>query len=206
MTDQLPGEQVQTPPQQPQATTDYEARYKGMVPVVEKLTLENRQLKEQLATAISEREQLSGQLTLKDTEKTVAVGERDKIVQQLTEAKSQTEAELKRLKALELKVKVANKLQSPDLISIVDSIPSVEDEEALTSLMQNITNWGSTLVKEREKELLAGVTPPVTTADVTPSLPASTDEWVRYVAQVEPGEEKNKRYELWRQWEISQHK
>src|SRR5512142_2397153 len=81
---------VQVPQQQARnssseaPSTDWKARYDGLVRKVEELTLTNRSLNDQLAAKTSELEQLRGQLVVKDAEKSTTVGERDKLLQQIT--------------------------------------------------------------------------------------------------------------------------
>lgn len=207
-------EQQETPPAQPSSSApapqavDWEARYKGAVPTMEKLTIENRNLRDQQAQVTSKLEQLQAQLELKGTEKSVAVGERDKTIEQLLTEKSQLQAEVDRLKAVEMKVRVANKIGDPSLISIIDTIPSVADEEALETLMTSVSNWGSGKVKDREQELMAGEnmpsTPPTTPI---PDLPTNIAGWQDYVNQAELGsQEREKRMEAWKDWGLSQQK
>lgn len=184
---------------------NWEARYKGMVPIVEKLTSEKRTLQEQLDKKTSEYEQLSAQLGLKDAEKQAAVTERDKQLQQLLEAQTTNEAEIKRLKSLEMKVQVANELKEPRLLAIVDSIPSVEDKEALTTLMKNIANWGEDIVQKREKEILAGVTEQTQSVAPVQEMPSDNAGWQKYLEGAPLGStEREQRYEAWRQWGMSQ--
>lgn len=204
--DQQPSGQPVAPAPPTPAGENWELRYKGMVPVVEKLTLDNRNLQAQLTALASEKEQLAAQLGLKDTEKSAAVGERDKQLQQLIQTQTSLEQEMARLKALELKVKVANKIGDPGLMAIADSIPSVADEEALTTLMKNISEWGQSAARQREAEILAGVTKPVVSVEA-PALPNSIDAWQKYVNDADLGTpEREKRMNAWRDWGLSLNK
>lgn len=210
MTEEIPPVQQvpATPaqPAQPPAPTtpavDYEARYKGMVKKVEELTLSLREKDGQLATKASEIERLTSELTMKDTEKTVAVGERDKQLNDLVTSKSQLETELAELRALKAKVEVANELGNPSLLAIVDTIPNVQDKEVLKTLMGNISSWGSAQVKAREEQLLAGTTPDVSATATTPvELPTTSEAWQAFVNQAELGTpERDQRMNAWRDW------
>jgi len=192
MTDGLtPAEQDQTPLQQatpppaqtpPGAPEGYieKARFDGLVRKVEELTLANRAATEQLALKTSEIEQLKGQLTVKETEKTVAVGERDKLLQDKVQQLSSMEAELAELRGVKLKLEVAKELGRPELMKIIDRIPNLTDKEALKTVMGDFATFADDLVKEREKQLLAGITPPVSQS-AAKALPASNQAWEAHV-------------------------
>ncbi len=187
---QVPGEQVtQTPPPQQTGSsngnvvpTDWEARYKGLVKKVEELTLANRGLTDQLAGKTSELEQLRGQLVVKDTEKQVSVSERDKLLQQTVQEKTTLEAKLAELQGLALKVEVINELGRPELLKIANRLPAMTDKEALKVVLQDFAGFADELVQKREKDLLAGVTPPLSSAgNVKPGLPGSEGEWESHI-------------------------
>lgn len=191
MTEEMhvPGEQVTTPgttvphpPQQTASSTDWEARYKGLVKKVEELTLSNRTVNEQLASKTSELEQLRSQLVVKDAEKSASVGERDKLLQQTTTEKIALEAKLAELQGLALKVEVINELGRPELLKIANRLPSMTDKEALKVVLQDFAGFADELVQRREKDLLAGVTPPLSSAgNVKAALPASDGEWESHI-------------------------
>lgn len=168
------------PPQPAGAPEGYieKARYDGLVRKVEELTLRNRDLEGQLAAQSSEVEQLKGQLAIKDTEKTVAVGERDNKLQTVLQENAALQAELTELRGLKLKVKVINDLKRPELLRIADKIPSLQDEEALKTVMQDFAGFADDLIKQREQQLLSGVTPPLGPGNVTPSEPESERGWL----------------------------
>lgn len=181
---QTPVEQVapQTPPQQGQNPVDWKARYDGLVRKVEELTLANRALNEQLAAKTSEMEQLRGQLVVKDTEKQVSVSERDKLLQQAVQEKQALEAQLAELKGLALKVEAINELGRPELLKIAGRLPSMTDKEALKTVLQDFAGFADELVQKREKDLLAGVTPALSSAgNVKTGLPASENEWENHI-------------------------
>jgi uncharacterized small protein (DUF1192 family) len=183
---------------------NWEARYKGMVKKVEELTLSSKATQEQLAAKTSDIERLEAELGLKETEKSVAVSERDKQLNEIVQSNQSLTSELERLRALELKVKVANEIGSPEMLAIVDSIPNVSDEEALTSLMKNISDWGNEKVKARETELLAGVTPDITATPAQVEVPQSNEDWQEYVNQAEFNTpEREQRMNAWRDWGLS---
>ncbi len=183
---QTPGEQAgsTTPPQQgtnanqQSSSVDWKARYDGLVRKVEELTLTNRSLNDQLTGKTSELEQLRGQLVVKDAEKATTVSERDKLLQAITQEKTAIESELAELRGLKLKVEAIQELGRPELLKIAHRIPGMTDKEALKTVLQDFTGFADELVQAREKQLLAGVTPPLSIAGNTRSaLPQSEGEW-----------------------------
>ena len=170
-----------TPPADPPAGYIEQARYNGLVKKVEELTLKLRETEGQLAAKTSEHEQLNEQLAIKDTEKTVAVGERDKALQTSLEENQALAAELNELRALKLKIEVAKDLNRPDMVAILDRLPNLTDKEALTTVAQDFLKWGDGLVSEREKQLSAGVTDPISPVTTAPAKPTSSEGWEQYV-------------------------
>lgn len=175
-----PEEQVaQTPPS---AGENWEARYKGIVKKVEELTLANRSVNEQLAAKNSELEQLRGQLTVKDAEKAATVGERDKLLQSITQEKVGLEAKLAELQGLALKVEVIRELGRPELLKISDKLPAFTDKEALKTVLQDMAGFADEQVQKRERDLLSGVIPGVSIAGNQKSgVPGSEAEWERHI-------------------------
>jgi hypothetical protein len=173
-----------------QAPTGYveQARFTGMVQKVEQLTLANRGLTDQLALKSSEIEQLKAQLSLKDTEKTVAISERDKQLQSAVQTASAAEAELNTLRALKLKVETAKKLNRPDLLRIIDSIPNLTDGEALETVLKEFAGFADAAATEREKQLLAGSTPGSSSLQTKiASTPANEADWNRHIESLPLG-------------------
>jgi len=158
-----------------------QARYNGLVKKVEELTLKTRELEGQLAAKNSEYEQLNEQLAIKDTEKTVAVGERDKALQTSLTENQALQAELNELRALRLKLEVAKDLKRPDMVAILDRLPNLTDKEALTTVAKDFLNWGDQLVSDREKQLVAGMTDPISPVSTSPAKPATASGWEDYV-------------------------
>lgn len=203
---QAPGQQVDTPAQQVDtnpgsAPVDWEARYKGSVATIEKLTLENRGLKTELEAKSSELEQLRIQLGQKDTEHQVAVVERDKQIQTITQAKAEADSELAELRALKMKVDVATELEHPELLKIAARIPNMNDAEALKGVMADFLGFADDMVKEREKQLLNGVTPGVAAVNQAPSAPSSKEAWVNKINSLPLGSpERAKAFDDYGDW------
>ena len=161
-----------TPPSE-----DYKKRFDGAVLKIQELTLKSRQIEAELAKKASEIEQLQAQLGLKDVEKTAAVGERDKQLQTYATTVQQLEAQLKALKALQLKIQVARKLNRPEVLRIIDSIPALDDEATLEAVMKDFLGFADDAAASREKQLLAGITPGVGAGAQAPSRPATPQGW-----------------------------
>jgi hypothetical protein len=181
------------PPVQQASSENWEQRYKGSVRKIEELTLRVRDLEGQLGAKSSDVEQIQSQLSVKDVEKDVAVGEYRKQLEKALQEKSQADAELGELRAFKAKIDLARELKAPHLIDIVDRIPYVTDPEAMKTIMNDFVGWGNTLVKEREAQLMAGVTPGVQ-AVASEVGPNSSNEWMKRIeAEVSPA----KRDKLW---------
>lgn len=190
-----------------QQQVDWKARFDGQVRKIEELTLRNRDLESQLAEKSSEIEQLRAQLALKDTEKSAAVGERDKTIQELVTSKSSLEEELARLRALALKVKVAKDIKRPDLLPVLDTIPDMSDEEALKNVLTTLSSYADNLVRERERQLLAGVTPAISAgAAEAPGVPKSEQEWQQFINSLPLGsKERGKAFDDYWNWLVAKH-
>lgn len=184
---QPPANPTPTPSGEPPAGYIEKARFDGLVRKVEELTLSNRALNEQLTTKSSEVEQLRGDLQIKDTEKTVAVGERDKALQTSMEENQSLQAELKELRALKLKLEVAKELKRPELVQILDRLPNLEDKEALEVVAKDMLGFADTLVQEREKQLTSGITPPIGNVSAGPATPSTPQAWENHINSLDLG-------------------
>lgn len=192
MTTQAPEQQVETPeqqaPTQTAPTENWEARYKGQQSALQRQANQITELQAQLTQKASELEQLRAQLELSSTEKTVAVSERDKNLTALTEKVQQLETELRGAKAVQMKVTAANKIGRPELISIIDSIPAIEDPELLEKVMSDIAGFADNVASAREKQILAGVTPTTGPGGgKVSSKPNSYEAWEAHVNSLDLG-------------------
>jgi hypothetical protein len=182
-----PDEQVSSRQQAPDGFIEL-VRYNGLVRKVEELTLSTRGLNDQLAAMSSENEQLKAQLGLAATEKTVAVGERDKQLQEKVQANMALEKELTELRGMKLKYDVIKKLNRPELIRIADKIPAMTDPDALEVVMKDFASFADEMVTAREKQLLAGITPGVNPTQATiAATPQSEADWDRHIESLPLG-------------------
>ncbi len=184
------------------------ARYNGLVRKVEQLTLDNRSLTEQLTAKSSETEQLRAQLSVKDTEKSAAVSERDKQLQEAIQSRTALESEVTELRALKLKLDTIRKLGRPELVKIADKIPNMTDAEALETVLKEFASFADEAATAREKQLLAGVTPGLGSAKSTaPGLPTSDAEWNAYIEKQPLGsEDRQKAWDSYWVWLETQNK
>jgi len=203
-----PGQPAPQAPAQP-APSGYieQARYTGAIQKIEELTITNRTLSEQLAAKTSEIEQLRTQLGVKDAEKSAAISERDKQIQSYVQQQSSAEKELGELRAMQLKMEVAKELGRLDLLKVADTIPAMTDREALKTVMGNIAGLVEEAVREREKQLMAGITAPIENGgQKTNPLPASAKDWDGYLASLTLGSpERERAMDAYWNWLAGQH-
>jgi hypothetical protein len=192
-TPATPGEQAPSRQQAPEGYIE-KPRFDGLVRKVEELTLSNRAFSDELAQKTSEIEQLKAQLGIKDTEKMVAVSERDKQLQEKVQKLTELEKENKELRALKLKLDVIKKIGRPELLKIADKIPAMDDPEALEVVMKDFAGFADELVQAREKQLLAGYTPGLNAAQSAAiGKPSTEAEWNRHVETFELGSPERQR-------------
>ena len=205
--DTTPDEQGNPHQQAPEGFIEI-ARYNGLVRKVEQLTLDNRSLNEQLTAKSSETEQLRAQLTMKDTEKSAAVSERDRQLQEAIQGRTTLESEIGELRALKLKMDTIRKLNRPDLVRIADKIPNMTDAEALETVLKEFASFADEAATTREKQLLAGVTPgPGSSKPASATLPSSDEAWNAHIEKQPLGsEERQKAWDQYWVWLETQNK
>ena len=189
-----PAEQVVTPPQQVAGTPpptpagdNWKARYDGLVIKVQELSLANQTLTGQLAQQSSVVEQLKAQLSIKDTEKSVAVGERDTRLQTALTENTTLTSELNSLRALKMQVEVANELGHPELMQIASSLPMMTDKEAMKTVMSSLSDFTAQQVKARETQLMSGMTPGVGGGGSAPAAPSTQASWLERINSLQLG-------------------
>jgi len=186
---------------------DWEGRYKGSVKLAERLTIANRTLTEQQQVQTSENEQLKTALASKEIEQTVAVGERDKNLETILTENATQASELVTLRAHKAKVDLVKELGHPELISILDSIPTMSDPEMQKTVMMDFVQFREEGVQEREKSLLSGITPPVTPIVDTPIAPTTNEGWQEKLNELPLGSaERQKLSDQWYEWTRQQEK
>lgn len=202
---ETPGQQAPAPVQQANQTVDWEARYKGASTTINTLTNEIATLKQQLSTAASEMEQLRTNLGVKDVEKNTAVGSYQQQLQAALTENESLKREVGELRQLKAKLDIAKKLNAPQLTTILDQIPYVENADALEAVARTFLDWADNQVKARVEQLAIGTTPASPSAVSTaPVLPANSTDWQKYVFGKPVGPEREAAYEQWFKWGQSQ--
>lgn len=173
-------------------------RFTGAIQKIQTLTEEARVTDQTLAAKDSEIEQLKRQQAVKDAETQAGYGERDKQLEAALKEKADIEAESKGLKSKLGKIELAKEIGHPELVEIIDTIPTFEDQELQKKAMEDIVGFTEARVKAREETLLAGVTPSVSpTSPVGDGLPSSDDAWQKAI-EAEP--DPTKREVMFDQW------
>lgn len=162
-------------------------RFDGLQLKVQELVEAKKATDALLAQKDAEIARLSGEITLKDTEKNVSIAERDKQLQEVVQSKSQAEAELAELRALKLKLEVVDELGRPELVKVLKSVPNLTDKDALKVVLEDFARFGDESAAARERQLLAGVTPPVSAAQASGASPQSHEAWTRHIESLPLG-------------------
>lgn len=201
---QPPGQQSGS--SKPEETAEFWSnRYKGASQKINELMGQIKSLQDQLAEKSSEIEQLRTQLSVKDVEKDTSISEFKKQLESALSQKSELEKETAELRAMKAKVEMAKKLNAPQLLPILETIPFVESEEALEVVMKNILDWNQAQVSEREKQLLAGVTPgSSSTPPPAKNTPKSREDWMKLINETPIGPEREALWQKRFEWEAEQ--
>jgi hypothetical protein len=163
-------------------------RYTGAIQALQEKDKSLKELEAQLAARSSEIEQFRTQLSEADVEKNSLLADRDAKLTEATQKLTDTEKELVNMQAQMMKVDVAQEIGHPELIKLLDTIPSIPDKEALTNVMKEIAGFAEEQVKAREEELLSGRTPEVSPAQTTPAYPDgnNVEAWESYISKLDP--------------------
>ena len=195
-----------TPPVEPTPPDPLEPmvetkRFTGAIQKIQTLTEELRGKDQELAALNTQIEHDKMQTAVKDAETQTGYSERDKQLETALLEKTQIESDTAVLKSKLAKIEIAKELGHPELISIIDTIPTFEDAALQKKAMEDILGFADVQVKEREKSLLAGITPAVTpTPAPGESLPASNEAWEKSIA-AEPDAAKRKTvFDEWWDW------
>ncbi|MCK4725408.1 MAG: hypothetical protein KAT29_06390, partial [Anaerolineales bacterium] len=151
--------------------------------------------------ASSDKEQLTGQLAIKDTDKSVAVGEYQKQLEAALTTQNEQTAELGELRALKGKMELVRKHDAGHLIPILDRIPYLEDPEAMEIVFTDFLKWGDDIAKKREGEILAGYTPPAAgpTEPGAAAQPDTAEAWQKHI-QKQTGPDAEKAWGEFMEW------
>jgi len=191
-------------PQDPPKTDDpsepmvEQKRFTGAIQKIQTLTEELRSKDQEAAALNSQLEQLKTQQAVKDAEAQAGYGERDKKLEAALLEKTTIEAEAATLKSMMRKIEIAKELGHPELVEIIDTIPTFDDEALQKKAMEDILGFSEKRVQEREKSLLSGITPAVSPTPAPGEvLPATNEAWT---ASIEAEPDQTKRTVLFDKW------
>lgn len=177
-------------------------RFTGAIQKIQSLTDRAQALEKQLAEKNSGLEQLQLTLAEKEAGTQTLVSQREQQIGELTNQISELQRQLTISEINMRKVEIAKEIGHPELIQILDTIPNAENEEQLRTMMKNIADFTTSQVSTRERELMAGVTTPVTSVDnVQNTYPEAADAkaWENRLKELTPGSpEWDKAMEHWR--------
>ena len=195
-----------TPPVEPKAPDPSEPmvetkRFTGAIQKIETLTTELRAKDQELAALNTQIEHDKMQQAVKAAETQAGYSERDKQLETALLEKTTVETETALLKSKLEKIEIAKELGHPELISIIDTIPTFDDKDLQKKAMEDILGFADNKVKEREKNLLSGITPAVTpTPAPGESLPASNEAWEKQIAAEPESAKRDKMFDDWWKW------
>lgn len=195
-----------TPPVEPKPPEPSEPmvetkRLTGAIQKIQSLTDELRDSDQKLAALNTQIEHDKMQLAVKDAETQAGYSERDKQLETALSEKTKIETETATLKAKLGKIEIAKELGHPELISIIDTIPTFEDADLQKKAMEDILGFADNKVKEREKSLLSGITPAVTpTPAPGEAVPASNEAWEKQIAAEPEAAKRDKMFDDWWKW------
>lgn len=193
-----PVEPIPPDPSEPMVETK---RFTGAIQKIQTLTEELRASDQKLAALNTQIEHDQMQQAVKDAETQAGYSERDKQLETALSEKKTIEADTATLKAKLGKIEIAKELGHPELISIIDTIPTFEDKDLQKKAMEDILNFADNKVKEREKNLLSGITPAVTPTPVPgEAVPASNEAWEKQIAAEPESAKRDKMFDDWWKW------
>jgi hypothetical protein len=112
------------------------------------------------------------------------------------------------LRGLKLKVEAITEMGRPELLKIANRIPGMTDKEALKTVLQDFAGFADELVQKREKDLLAGITPALSSAgNLKTGLPASENEWENHINSLQLGSrERQQAFDQYYTWLEQKHR
>lgn len=181
-------------------------RFTGAIQKIQTLTDDLRTKEQELAALNLTIEQTKNDLAVKDAEKEAGYGERDKQLEAALKEKGDAEISVKSLEGKLRKIDMAKELGHPELINIIDTIPTFEDDDLQKKAMEDIIGFSAAQVKAREESLLAGVTPGVTSVPVEDAKPNSDEAWQKAVdAEADP-QKRQILFDEWYDWGVATRK
>jgi len=198
---------VVTPEDVPSEPMVETKRFTGAIQKIQTLTEELRVKDQELAALNSQIEQGKQQTAVTAAEVTAGYGERDKQLEAALLETKKVETEAAQLRGTIRKIDMAKELGHPELVTIIDTIPTFEDDDLQKKAMEDIIGFSDSQVKAREESLLSGITPAVSpTAPVGDAQPASDDGWKAKIATEDDPTKRKVLFDQWFDWGQTQKK
>ncbi len=158
-----------------------EARLTGALQTIEKLTLTNRALSEQITAANTRLGELQAQGTQKETEWTSKAGEQTNALKGVTTERDTLKQQVATLEANQAKFKMIGEMGHYNLLAIADQIPVDADPVKQKANIERMAAFATQLVNGREQELTAGETKPILNPDKAGDLPTTSAGWSKLI-------------------------
>lgn len=181
-------------------STDWESRYKGLQRKYNTLVETKGELESRLTDLTSTKEHLEKQADVLSVEKDSLLKENQSKIDELTKALEEKDGKLSDLSKIQLKVQVANELGHPELLQLVDAIPSSDDPEVVKESMKTILGFTKAQIEKREAQLTEGLSPGETISERTP-MPSTEQGWLDLIGRQSLGsDEYNKVMDAYFNW------
>jgi len=165
------------------------SRLSGALVKIEQLTLANRALADASVQKDTTIATLTAKITTMEAEKGQLVGQHKTALDDISTKYSDAQKELAKKQALELKLGAIKASGHPELLAILDSLPTAENAEAQLVIVNQMAQFADGISKKREQELLAGNMDGGTGlgSGSTAAKPTTSDGWEAYIATLKPG-------------------
>jgi hypothetical protein len=192
-TTQVPGDQT---------TSASSAGASSQVPMVEKsrldnamakiqeLTLANRALADENTQLKSSKGQLEAKVVTAASEMEAKTAEFNSKITELTSKEAEYLAKQGAHQSLERKLKAIKEIGAPQLISIIDVLPSAETDEAQIEAIKSIAEFAKAEAKARESQLTAGLTKTIVTPAGSGEKFETSEDWEKAIDAAPLGSEK----------------
>jgi chromosome segregation ATPase len=186
-------------PQEPDGFIKKE-RFTGAIQKIQTLTEELRTADQERHALNSQIDQLKQDLAVRDAEAQAGYGERDKKLEAALKEKQDIEARAAGLESKLRKIDMAKELGHPELVAIIDTIPTFDDDDLQRKAMEDILSFSEAQVKQREETLLAGVTPSVSPTAPTDTTPATNEAWNEAIEAEQDPQKRQALFDDWWEW------
>lgn len=180
-----PAQQPEQPPEpttdqpasgQPDAVENWEARYKGVVALLNQRNTEIEKLRAEAAASATSVEDLTRQTEALRAEYDTKIAA---LTEQIGAVMGERDHALKTQEELTAyKVKMEALKQFPDLLPLADTIPDIPDANVMAQHLELLNKGVAEITTQKAETLTAGMTPGATTPAQQPKYAYSTlDDW-----------------------------